>query len=107
MLVISVVEDLPTIMVDQRLSTTSLRLQPIQMVGAHLKPRRRVVEKMMKKKQKPRPATIAQETLKVKPNNKNISSNRPADTRDIVADKPILGFNAFAALESEDEDDEA
>lgn len=52
-------------------------------------------------------ATIAQETLKVKPNNKNISSNRPADTRDIVADKPILGFNAFAALESEDEDDEA
>ncbi|CCD24904.1 Caf20p NDAI_0E00880 [Naumovozyma dairenensis CBS 421] len=50
-------------------------------------------------------ATIAQETLKVRPNNKNIGSSRPADTKDIVADKQIHGFNAFAALES-DEDDE-
>lgn len=52
------------------------------------------------------PVQIAQETLKVKPNNKNISSSRPADTKDIVADKPTLSFNAFAALESEEEDEE-
>lgn len=51
------------------------------------------------------PVQIAQETLKVKPN-KNITSSRPADTKDIVTDKPTLSFNAFAALESEDEDDE-
>lgn len=53
----------------------------------------------------PQPA-IAQETIKVKPNNKNISSTKPADAKDIVADKPINSFNAFAALESEEEDDE-
>lgn len=52
------------------------------------------------------PVRIAQETLKVKPNNKNIASSRPADTKDIVADKPTLSFNAFAALESEDEEEE-
>lgn len=51
------------------------------------------------------PVQIAQETLKVKPN-KNISSSRPADSKDIVTDKPTLSFNAFAALESEEEDDE-
>ncbi|SCW01732.1 LAFE_0E06040g1_1 [Lachancea fermentati] len=50
------------------------------------------------------PVVIAQETLKVKPNNKNIASTRPADTRDIVADKPTMNFNAFAALESDEED---
>lgn len=49
---------------------------------------------------------IAQETIKVKPNNKNISSTKPADAKDIVADKPINSFNAFAALESEEEDNE-
>ena len=42
----------------------------------------------------------------VKPNNKNISSSRPADTRDIVADKPTMNFNAFAALESDEESDQ-
>lgn len=47
-----------------------------------------------------------QEIVKVRPNNKNISSSRPADNKDIIADKQINGFNAFAALESEDEDDE-
>ncbi|AAS53025.1 AER345Wp [Eremothecium gossypii ATCC 10895] len=52
----------------------------------------------------PSPAFVAQETLRVKPNNKNIASSRPADTRDIVADKPTMSFNAFAALESDDED---
>ncbi|AQZ17918.1 CAF20 (YOR276W) [Zygosaccharomyces parabailii] len=52
------------------------------------------------------PQPIAQETLKVKPNNKNIASSKPADAKDIIADKPIQSFNAFAALESEEEDDE-
>lgn len=52
------------------------------------------------------PAPIAQEILKVKPNNKNIASSRPADTKDIVADKPTLSFNAFAALESDDDEEE-
>lgn len=51
-------------------------------------------------------AVIANETLRVKPNNKNISSSRPADTRDIVADKPTMNFNAFAALESDEESDQ-
>ncbi|SCU83336.1 LAME_0C04786g1_1 [Lachancea meyersii CBS 8951] len=50
------------------------------------------------------PVTIAQETLRVKPN-KNISSTKPADSRDIVADKATNNFNAFAALESDEEDD--
>ncbi|CEP60188.1 Caf20p LALA0_S01e05006g [Lachancea lanzarotensis] len=50
------------------------------------------------------PASIAQETLKVKPN-KNISSTKPADARDIVTDKAVNNFNAFAALESDEEDD--
>lgn len=49
---------------------------------------------------------IAQETMKVKPNNKNIGSSRPADTRDIIADKQTLSFNAFAALESDSEDED-
>ncbi|QEU60020.1 Caf20 [Kluyveromyces lactis] len=48
---------------------------------------------------------IAQETLKVKPN-KHISSSRPADARDIVADKPSKAFNAFAALESDEEEEQ-
>lgn len=47
---------------------------------------------------------VSQETLKVKPN-KNISSSRPADARDIITDKQTMAFNAFAALESEDEED--
>jgi cap-associated protein CAF20 len=47
----------------------------------------------------------------IRPNNKNISSSKPADARDIIADKPKTAFNAFAALgsdddESEEEDDE-
>lgn len=48
---------------------------------------------------------IAQETLKVKPN-KHISSSRPADARDVVADKPTKAFNAFAALGSDEEEEE-
>lgn len=51
-------------------------------------------------------APIAQETLKVKPNNKNISSSRPADPTDLATDKPTLSFNAFAALESDEGDEE-
>lgn len=50
--------------------------------------------------------TLAQETVKIKPNNKNISSSRPADNRDIIIDKQIHGFNAFAALDNEEEDEE-
>lgn len=48
--------------------------------------------------------SISHEIIRVKPNNKNIASSRPADTRDIVADKPTITFNAFAALESDEED---
>lgn len=53
------------------------------------------------------PATkggVTQETVRVKPNNKNISSSRPADNNDIIADKQVHGFNAFAALEDEESD---
>ena len=45
-----------------------------------------------------------QETIRVKPNNKNISSSRPADNSDIRADKQTHGFNAFAALEDEEDE---
>ncbi|KAH3902394.1 related to Cap-associated protein CAF20 [Saccharomycodes ludwigii] len=48
---------------------------------------------------------IVNETVKIKPNNKNIGSSRPADTRDIIADKQTITFNAFSALESDDEED--
>ncbi|CCF55850.1 hypothetical protein KAFR_0A04150 [Kazachstania africana CBS 2517] len=48
----------------------------------------------------------AQETVRVKPNNKNIASSRPADARDIIVDKQVHGFNAFAALESDEEEEE-
>lgn len=49
---------------------------------------------------------VSRETVKVKPNNRHISSSRPADNSDIVTDKQIHGFNTFAALVSDDEDDE-
>lgn len=49
-------------------------------------------------------SSVTQETVRVKPNNKNISSSRPADTNDIIADKQVHGFNAFAALEDEESD---
>ncbi|EDO15131.1 hypothetical protein Kpol_413p6 [Vanderwaltozyma polyspora DSM 70294] len=48
---------------------------------------------------------VVPETLKVKPNNKNISSSRPADNKDIIADKQTHSFNAFAALESDEEEE--
>lgn len=50
--------------------------------------------------------SLVQETVRVRPNNKNISSSRPADNRDIIMDKKINGFNAFAALGSDDEDED-
>ncbi|AMD18575.1 HBL327Cp [Eremothecium sinecaudum] len=50
------------------------------------------------------PTFVAQETIKIKPNTKNIASSRPADVRDIVVDKPTMSFNAFAALESDEEE---
>ncbi|KAG0671001.1 p20 [Maudiozyma exigua] len=50
--------------------------------------------------------TISKETVKVKPNNRHISSSRPADNSDIITDKQVHGFNTFAALVSDDEDDE-
>ncbi|CCE63976.1 hypothetical protein TPHA_0G01390 [Tetrapisispora phaffii CBS 4417] len=49
-------------------------------------------------------ATISTETIRVKPNNKNISSSRPADNRDIILDKQTNTFNAFAALESDEDE---
>lgn len=50
--------------------------------------------------------TISSAAVKVKPNNRHISSSRPADNSDIITDKQVHGFNAFAALVSDDEDDE-
>lgn len=44
--------------------------------------------------------------VKVRPNNKNIGSSKPADARDI-ADKPKATFNAFAALGDDDDEDES
>lgn len=41
--------------------------------------------------------------LKPRPNSKNILSSKPADPRDVVADKPAKAFNAFDALMSESE----
>lgn len=46
---------------------------------------------------------VVPETLRVRPNNKNISSSRPADNKDIISDKQTNAFNAFAALESDEE----
>ncbi|ODQ82603.1 hypothetical protein BABINDRAFT_159155 [Babjeviella inositovora NRRL Y-12698] len=43
--------------------------------------------------------------VKVRPNNKNISSSKPADPRDVV-DKTARAFNAFDALVSDSEDSE-
>lgn len=43
----------------------------------------------------------------VRPNNKNIGSSKPADARDITADKPKSKFNAFAALGSDDDETES
>ncbi|CCH59191.1 hypothetical protein TBLA_0B03500 [Henningerozyma blattae CBS 6284] len=61
-------------------------------------------EQSSKSKKESSPGSF-HEVVKVKPNNKNISSSRPADTKDIVADKQTLNFNAFAALESESDDE--
>lgn len=44
--------------------------------------------------------------VKVRPNNKNISSSKPADARDIAADQQKSAFNAFAALDDDDESEE-
>jgi len=46
------------------------------------------------------------ETVKAKPNNKNLGSSKAVDPRDAIADKQTKAFNAFAALGDEDEDDE-
>ena len=50
--------------------------------------------------------SLAQEKVKMKPNNKNISSSRPADNRDIIIDKQIHDFNTFAALGDGDDEEE-
>ncbi|CCH41028.1 Cap-associated protein CAF20 [Wickerhamomyces ciferrii] len=49
--------------------------------------------------------------VKVRPNNKNLGSSKPVDSRDIIADQQKSTFNAFAALgdesdEESEEDDE-
>ncbi|EGW30962.1 uncharacterized protein SPAPADRAFT_62869 [Spathaspora passalidarum NRRL Y-27907] len=46
------------------------------------------------------------ETIKARPNNKNLGSSKPVDHREIIADKPVKAFNAFAALEDDDDDEE-
>lgn len=49
--------------------------------------------------------SLSADVIRIKPNNKNLGSSRAADNSDIARDKPTLNFNAFAALESEDEDE--
>lgn len=45
----------------------------------------------------------AAQAIKIKPNNKNLGSSKAVDPRDTIADKQTIAFNAFAALESEDD----
>lgn len=47
---------------------------------------------------------IRDTTLKVRPNNKNLGSSKAVDPRDIVADKHTKAYNAFAALEGDDDE---
>ncbi|ODV94212.1 hypothetical protein PACTADRAFT_51089 [Pachysolen tannophilus NRRL Y-2460] len=44
--------------------------------------------------------------VKAKPNNKNIGSSKPADPRDVIADKNTVTFNAFDALVDDEDDNE-
>lgn len=55
--------------------------------------------------QKEQRSAFRETFVKAKPNNKNLSSSKPADAKDAIADKTTLNFNAFHALEA-DEDDE-
>ena len=52
------------------------------------------------------PTSVTPEPVRMKPNNRNIGSNRPADVHDIVADKPTKSFNAFDALQDDVEDED-
>ncbi|RCK63177.1 Cap-associated protein CAF20 [Candida viswanathii] len=44
-------------------------------------------------------------TVRARPNNKNLGSSKAVDPREIISDKQTKAFNAFAALD-DDEDDE-
>lgn len=46
------------------------------------------------------------DTVKAKPNNKNLGSSKPVDPRDAIADVQKKAFNAFDALNSESDDDD-
>ena len=45
-------------------------------------------------------------TVRARPNNKNLGSSKAVDPREIISDKQTRAFNAFAALDDDDEDDE-
>ncbi|KAG7663577.1 CAF20 [[Candida] subhashii] len=44
--------------------------------------------------------------VKARPNNKNLGSSKAVDPREVLADKHTRAFNAFEALEDNDDDDE-
>ncbi|RLV93975.1 Cap-associated protein CAF20 [Spathaspora sp. JA1] len=41
---------------------------------------------------------------KARPNNKNLGSSKPVDHREIISDKQTRAFNAFEALEGDDDE---
>lgn len=44
--------------------------------------------------------------VRARPNNKNLGSSKAVDPREAIADKNTVSFNAFAALGSDDDDDD-
>lgn len=50
--------------------------------------------------------SVRAEPTKVKINNRKMGSSKAVDARDVVADKPVNSFNAFAALGDEDDSEE-
>lgn len=44
--------------------------------------------------------------VKARPNNKNLGSSKAVDPREVLADKHTRTFNAFEALEDNDDDDD-
>ena len=45
-------------------------------------------------------------TVRARPNNKNLGSSKAVDPREIISDKQTKAFNAFAALDDDEEDDD-
>lgn len=48
--------------------------------------------------------TKFREAVRAKPNNKNLGSSKAVDSRDAIAEKHTIAFNAFEALGDDDDD---